>query len=105
MKRYITTPAAVKAYRDGKKVFVEFTGFFSHAGSIRTLTERRTFRKGIVYNDCLSDNEFTPENFTQSLFSEYVIVSESTLYGADKIRYQFFTGSDDPERDYYDPYQ
>ena len=105
MKRYITTPAAVKAYRDGEKVQVEFTGFFSHAGNVRTLTERRMFRKGIVYNDCFSDTEFRPCNFTETLFSEYVIVSESTLYGADKIHYQFFTGSDDPERDYYDPYQ
>lgn len=105
MKRYITTPAAVKAYRDGEKVQVEFTGFFSHAGNVRTLTERRTFRKGMVYSDCFSDNEFTPENFTRSLFAEYAIVTGYALYKADRITYKFFTGSDDPERDYYDPYQ
>ena len=103
MKRALTTPEAVKAYRDGETVYISITGFFKHNGNTRTMTERRTFRAGDAYITGDGD-EITPHNFTSALHAVCSLVCAWILYGAEKYHYSFTIGTDDPERDYYNPF-
>ena len=103
MKRALTTPEAVKAYRDGETVYISITGFFKYNGNIRTMTERRTLKAGSAYITGDGD-EITPHNFTNALNAVCAFVSEWILYDAEKYHYSFTIGTDDPERDYYNPF-